>query len=200
MAPQWQGMALQQGSASRCPGLPFSVLLSALQLCMGVVLTLGVVVLFLHNYISQTFPSNAAEMDAFQQRREDAQEAQEAHRDSAAGGPAICTPRQFVSLLPRSACVKPLLICLLMRNNACHPSCKTLACLPSRCSISLPGKRAVPSCGPAPAAAHQQERHAGLPGSAGYPMHAHAAPQCYCLLLQASSRRRSPATAPRLAA
>ena len=89
----------------RCPGLPPSVLLSALQLCMGVVLTLGVVVLFLHNYISQTFPSNAAEMDAFQQRKVDALDAEEAHRDSAAGGSAICIPRQVVSLRLRPAAV-----------------------------------------------------------------------------------------------
>ena len=75
------------------------MLLSLLQLCMGVVLTLGVVVLLLHNYISQTFPSNAVEMDAFQQGREDRLEAQEAHRNSAAGGVAICAPWQAVPLL-----------------------------------------------------------------------------------------------------
>ena len=96
-----------QGSASRCPGLHPSVLLSALQVCMGVVLTLGVVVLLLHNYISQTFPSNADEMNAFQQRKVDALEAQEAYRDSAAGGSAICTPWQVVSLILCPACVKP---------------------------------------------------------------------------------------------
>ncbi len=77
------------------------MLLPLLQLCMGVVLTLGVVVLFLHNYISQTFPSNAVEMDAFQQKKEDRLEAQEAHRDSAAGGNTVSTPWQVLSpLLP----------------------------------------------------------------------------------------------------
>ena len=108
-----RGWHPQQGSAERCRGLPPSALLSLLQLCMGVVLTLGVVVLFLHNYISQTFPSNAAEMDAFQQKREDRLQAQEAHGDSVAGGFAIYTPWQAVSLPLRSACVKPLVTCLL---------------------------------------------------------------------------------------